>query len=513
MSLIEIVEGAGQSSGAKRRRRNQGGRMYGSWPYKWQAGAASRARDALRSYAPQGSATSLGVWGPSYAEATSGQKDLRKALRYKGAGSYWSKARPYIPRVIGGAVGGTFGGAKGAGQGWAYGAGVSKALGWGDYSVNQIVSDSPSSVSTQQAVHHISSSASDLSGDVVYSNTEFVTNIYATIVEGTSEFEIRSYPINPALPETFPFLSQIAQNFELFEFQGLMFQYKPTSGEFGSNNSNALGKVVLATNYDPEAPVFANAIQMENYDYACSTKPSSGAIHGVECAPKQRATLQLYTRTGESTKNKLFTDLGVFQLATEGIPSSVAQNVLIGELWVTYTVKLSRAKLFTSVGENILWYAMRLGAETALDYGTRILADPLVAKGSMEFITPETTPVANRQFTFSQNSNTSFNINFGNGWQGLSVLVSVFIRPDLAAGALPQFVPSLNCSFPDGSNKYWSVENSTQRAVGIVVCKFDNQFTGDAVLQVYFSQLPTATEQVYVVLSQCDPDMTLITQS
>jgi hypothetical protein len=208
----------------------------------------------------------------------------------------------YGLRAGGAGLGYLAGGLSGAKSGWDYGGAASRFLGYGDYlSTNQIV-DGPVHGNPQQNIHHAMTAQSDLSGDVIYSNTEFVKNIYAPIgASGVSTFNIESFDLNPGLQSIFPFLSQIAQNFELYEFMGLMFQYKPTSGEFGNTTSNALGKVILATNYDPDAPVFSNSIVMENYDYACSTKPSNGCIHGVECHPAQRSVLQMYTRTGEST--------------------------------------------------------------------------------------------------------------------------------------------------------------------------------------------------------------------
>ena len=75
-------------------------------------------------------------------------------------------------------------------------------------------------------------------------------------------------------------------------------------------------------------------------------------VHGVETEPSQRLTRQLFVNTtltspGPSpagVKDKMLTDLGMFQLATEGIPVSKAPTI-IGELWVSYKVKLSRAAL------------------------------------------------------------------------------------------------------------------------------------------------------------------------
>jgi hypothetical protein len=148
------------------------------------------------------------------------------------------------------------------------------------------------------------------------------------------------------MEQTFPFLSQLAQNFTLYEFQGLLFEYVPTSGEYGASASNALGKVIMATQYDPDAPSFNSTIAMSNYDYAISVKPSECAVHGVENHPNQRPLGMQYVRSGTSTKDLAFTDIGNFQIATEGIAFAGAGTAILGELWVTYKVKLSRANLY-----------------------------------------------------------------------------------------------------------------------------------------------------------------------
>jgi len=143
----------------------------------------------------------------------------------------------------------------------------------------------------------------------------------------------------------------------MYKLEGVIFQYKPTSGE-GGGSTNQLGKIIMATDYDPMALPFINSVQMENYQYSQSTKPSLAARHGVECAPAQGVTDMKYVRTGLSNRDKSFTDYGLFQLATEGIPISGLPGTVatanIGELWVSYRVRLSRANLYSSLlGYNI----------------------------------------------------------------------------------------------------------------------------------------------------------------
>nr|QXP08313.1 MAG: putative capsid protein [Arizlama virus] len=289
---------------------------------------------------------------------TPDQKTARRALRWRGKGDYKSFLK-YAARGLGslaggamglmtGGVGGALAGAKG---GWDTGAGFSKWAGWGDYgpvSTNQIMGGGAGPMQTATVNQ-------SMSGDIIINNSEFIGNVSATATgAGTSGFQVTKYELNAGLQGTFPFLSQLAQNYQMYQFAGLIFQYKPTSGEGNSVNANAIGKVIMATQYDPDALDFIDSIQMENYEWSNASKPSCGMLHGVETLPSQKATNQLYIRTGASQKNKLFTDLGSFYIATEGIPFNAAGTVNCGELWVTYTIKLTRANLYGSLlGYNI----------------------------------------------------------------------------------------------------------------------------------------------------------------
>lgn len=318
------------------------------------------AREAITAgLGGRGTEASKNYWGTDWAHANEFSKKVRKGLNFYGNGDYKSvlaKVSRGIGGIAGGALGlmhgGVHGGIDGAQSGWDSGANFSKWAGWGDYGpmvTNQIM-DGGSGDQQLVAVN-----PGDMSGDLIFSHTEFVQNVTVNASgAGTSKFSLQSFPINPGLSNTFPFLAQIAANFTLYELQGLIFQYKPTSGEFGSTNSNSLGKVIMATNYDPDADNFANSQQMENYDYASASKPSIGALHGIETAPKQRLTNQLYIRTGVSTKDKILTDIGNFQVATEGIYCGASGQFVIGELWVTYRIKLSRANLNLSSSGSVI---------------------------------------------------------------------------------------------------------------------------------------------------------------
>jgi len=64
-----------------------------------------------------------------------------------------------------------------------------------------------------------------------------------------------------------------------------------------------------------------------------------------------------YVRTGPTDRDKLFTDIGTLQVITEGLPNAGQ----VGELWVSYNVKLSRAQLYSTItptsAQDIFWGA------------------------------------------------------------------------------------------------------------------------------------------------------------
>lgn len=310
-------------------------RAEGVPPYAWRYKDGKKVAHLLGSEVEK--------YGITAKSATPQQLLNRKMEGYYGYGDY-GRLPGLAMRGVGAAAGGLLSGSfSGARQGWKAGGRVSRFTGLGDYAHNQLIEGGRGPMAVNPS--------GDLTGDITISHREFIGNISADTV---NSFQNRSFAINPGLSGTFPFLSQIAQNFTLYQFEGLIFEFVSTSGET-STASNALGKVIMAVDYDPDAADFTNAIQMSNMDYAVSSRPSDGIRCGVETAPAQMATKMQFIRTGASSRDKIFTDIGKFQLATDGVPATG----IIGELWVAYTCRLSRAQLsVTGFGTNIKYENM-----------------------------------------------------------------------------------------------------------------------------------------------------------
>lgn len=195
-------------------------------------------------------------------------------------------------------------------------------------------------------------------GDVIITHREYLGDIYGP----TTQFNNQSFQLNPGVEQTFPWLSQVASNYEEYEFKQLVFSYRSVTTDVGSSTTGQCGTIVMATNYNPDAKPFYDKGQMLEYAHAMSCKTTESMTHGVECDPKKSAlTSRLFVRSGPpppGTDDLKDYDTGKFQLAICNAPTSY-QNLPIGELWCYYKVLLSKPKIFTGRGNAISrWFAI-----------------------------------------------------------------------------------------------------------------------------------------------------------
>lgn len=237
------------------------------------------------------------------------------------------------------------------------GTGIGSIFGSGDYSISGNRPDYNVLMNSAQIPQFVSGKVANY-----VSHREYLGEI-----SGAAAFTNRKYPLNPGMVETFPWLSTVAQNYQQYKFHGLMFEFRSLITDFVT--SGQPGTVCMATNYDADQPLFTNKIEMNNSEYAVSTKPTINLIHGIECAPSQTSTPIMYVRTGAlaDTQDLNANDLGNFQLASQGNPASS----VLGELWVTYVVEFLKPKVPDDVGGDIKsGYAYRATVAPAAPWGT-----------------------------------------------------------------------------------------------------------------------------------------------
>jgi hypothetical protein len=134
-------------------------------------------------------------------------------------------------------------------------------------------------------------------------------------------------------------LATIANNFEQYRLNGCVFEFVSTSANALNSTNTALGKLIMATEYNVLNPPFADAPSMLATEFSNYGKPAQNLMHAIECAPGKVPNELYYVRaTPPSSGDLRLFDLGNFQIATSGMQA--AANV--GGLWVTYDVTLCK---------------------------------------------------------------------------------------------------------------------------------------------------------------------------
>jgi hypothetical protein len=241
--------------------------------------------------------------------------------------------------IVGKSIGSMFGNANtGSKIGKWLGSGIGSIFGSGDYTL----------MGPQPSYNVLTNSTQIPQFSQTRQSTQVCHREYLGDINGTAGFNNTSYPLNPGVAGTFPWLATVAQNFQEYKFHGLIFEFRPLITDFVTNG--APGVVVMATNYNADSPVYTSKQQMENSEFAVSVKPTNALIHGVECKISETILPHRYIRSGAVPANqdlRLY-DYGNFQFATQANP---VQD--LGELWVSYCVELLKPILPLDIGGDV----------------------------------------------------------------------------------------------------------------------------------------------------------------
>jgi len=249
-------------------------------------------------------------------------------------------------RTLGGLGGSALGsligmGPTGASYGTGLGAALSKWLGSGDYTVSSNTITQKASAGSIPAMHKEGQS-------ILVRHREFLTEI-----RGATSFTVRNeFDLNPGLSTTFPWLASIAAQYSQYRIKGLVYHYVPTSGNAVSSTNAALGTVMLQTSYRATESAPTSKIEMLNEYWSSEAKPSEEFCHPIECDPKENPFNVQYVRTGNLplTENQLMYDLGRTVVAVSG---QQADNVVLGDLWITYEIELKKPVLTNLTNTDI----------------------------------------------------------------------------------------------------------------------------------------------------------------
>ncbi len=155
---------------------------------------------------------------------------------------------------------------------------------------------------------------------------------YLADVAGSVAFAATGYAINPGLATSFPWLSNLAKNFESFLFRRLSF-------EFETQKSTATsGTVMLAIDFDAADAAPTTKTALMTYHNAVRSAAWAECQYRSDGADLRKFGVQRYIRTAALAANldiKTY-DVGNLYVATQG----EADTTAIGELYVVYDVEL-----------------------------------------------------------------------------------------------------------------------------------------------------------------------------
>ncbi len=285
-----------------------------------------------------------------------------------------------ILRSLGGLGGSALGGiigqpAAGGALGTGLGAAISRWLGAGDYSVtsNSLIARASTGV---PMMHREGQS-------IIVRHREFVRSIPPTVGFTTYDFAL-----NPGVAQTFPWLSNIARQYEEYEFKGIVFHYIPTSGVTISGTNSSMGSVMIYTTYRATDRAPNTKLELLNEYWSNETRPDLTMAHPIECDPRENPFQVHYVRSNLPVGEKLMYDIGTTYIATEGQQGTAG---FLGDLWVTYEVELKKPIIASNVTDATGFYL----SSAAVSAPAAMLND----------LTPAPS-VGNLVFTFSGNTVT-----------------------------------------------------------------------------------------------------------
>lgn len=187
------------------------------------------------------------------------------------------------------------------------------------------------------------SRASD--GSILVSHTEYVQDISSSVA-----FTNLNWQINPSSMQLFPFLSNLANSYQQYNFSKLQFILKTTSSNALNSTNTALGTIIMSHQEDSLVAPPASKVEAEALRGAVSAPPSKSQV--LYCDVRDRSNV-FGTRYTLSGNNPSGSDLRLYNAGQLNISSVGSQaSAVVAELWVSYTVKLTECRLSASLAFN-----------------------------------------------------------------------------------------------------------------------------------------------------------------
>lgn len=337
-------------------------------------------------------------------------------------------------------------------------------------------------------------------GSIVVAHREFVGDITSHV-----DFTNQNYLIHVGNTSLWPWLANISLNFEEAEILGCVFEFKSMSATAVGSTNTGLGTVIMATDYDVVDSNYATKQQMEICEFANSAAPCYSQIHPIECDPKQTVMPKTFiqygvTRASDFPDDPRFSCMGNFQIASSGVQA--ASNV--GELWVSYHVRLMKPQLPTSLLGNAVYTGH-------WNYG-------VLSSGGISTNLVSQLPLPGNQFSWESASGTSPTLTLIGGavLTGRFMLVVIWNDPGAGLPTDSGFTASFTGTWQnvfistDGTLPFNQTNASSQQvytstsaamytASSISYCIFDAPGPGTLVLPVCYDSLNSSAADMFLV--------------
>lgn len=168
-------------------------------------------------------------------------------------------------------------------------------------------------------------------GRVTVKHREYIGQVAGSVVYGST-----TYPINPGMPQTFPWLSVMAQDFESYRFKKLNFIFET------EKSASTNGSIMMAVDYDAADAAPTSKVELMANNHAVRSQVWAPVKYMAD-APDLHKLPQRYNRYGALSSNldiKTY-DVGNLIVATQGC----ADTTSLGELYTEYEVELLTPQL------------------------------------------------------------------------------------------------------------------------------------------------------------------------
>lgn len=201
-------------------------------------------------------------------------------------------------------------------------------------------------------------------GGITIPHKEYLGDLVTS--EDAGGFKIQKFRVNPGDPVTFPWLANLARNYQQYRLKGVVFCFKSSASNALPASDYGIGIVAMMSEYNVESPPPGGKIEMLNSFFASECRQTESIIHPIECDRTQTTLPVMFIRHGNtSDKDSRFTDWCNFYIATQGGPTA---SVNIGEIWVSYDIELMKPITSSSGGDYDHYWISGAGPANATPF-------------------------------------------------------------------------------------------------------------------------------------------------